>query len=405
MALSFVPTDDDTPIDPELAKWASPAQLKALQLVAENGGNVRVAEKALGLANDVLGHPIRRLRKLAASKGFSPPHGLTNPVPDPFTVTKVSTLRNRDGEITAQWVQAKPEAEEQRAAMFAAIAEAMKGLPVLPPSSPPHATLSDLLNVHVFTDYHVGMRAWSEEGGAHWDIETAERLILRAFRFMLDNSPNAAVGFIAQLGDFAHFDGLRPVTPTSGHIMDASGHYAEIVRAIIRIMLAMIAMALAKYGKVVVLMAEGNHDIASSVWMRELLKAMFANEPRIEIVDSATPFYAYEWGQTMIAVHHGHAKRLPDMPKMFANLFSAMWGRTTKRYGKAGHYHHEIKVGEDSGMVVTQYPTLAPNDSHSARHGYGSNRQTSVETYSARFGKVSELVVTPEMLEDVPLAA
>jgi hypothetical protein len=276
----------------------------------------------------------------------------------------------------------------------------MKGLPVLPPTTKPIYSVAELLNVHVFTDYHIGMRAWSEEGGAHWDIETAESLIIRAFQYMLDNSPNAAVGFIAQLGDFAHFDSLRPVTPTSGHIVDASGHYTEIVRAIIRIMLKMISMALAKYPRVVVLMAEGNHDIASSVWMRELLKAMFTEEPRVEIVDSATPFYAFEWGNTMIAVHHGHAKKLPDMPKMFANLFSAMWGRTTKRYGKAGHYHHEIVTGEDSGMKITQYPTLAPNDSHSARHGYESNRQTSVETYSARFGKMSELVVTPEMLQE-----
>ncbi|MCR2185578.1 winged helix-turn-helix domain-containing protein, partial [Salmonella enterica] len=89
---------------------------------------------------------------------------------------------------------------------------------------------------------------------------------------------------------FAHFDSLRPVTPTSGHIVDASSHYAEIVRAIIRIMRRMVEMALAKHNRVVLLMAEGNHDIASSVWMREVAKSWYVNEPRVEVIDSAHPF-------------------------------------------------------------------------------------------------------------------
>ena len=399
--LKFEPPEDVILVaDPELLRWATPTQRKALEIVTKHGKSIYKTEKDLGLNKDSLGKPIRRLYKFAASRGYAPQHDLTRIVPEPYTVTGVSTYYQKTEEIPAQWVKIKLDDSQRHAAMLEAIEEAMKGLPVLPPTTQPIYSIAELLNVHVFTDYHIGMRAWSEEGGAHWDIETAEALIIRAFRYMLDNSPNAAVGFIAQLGDFAHFDSLRPVTPTSGHIVDASGHYTEIVRAIIRIMLKMISMALAKYGRVIVLMAEGNHDISSSVWMRELLKAMFIDEPRVEIVDSATPFYAFEWGQTMIAVHHGHAKKLPDMPKMFANLFSAMWGRTTKRYGKAGHYHHEIVTGEDSGMKITQYPTLAPNDSHSARHGYNSNRQTSVETYSARFGKMSELVVTPEMLQE-----
>lgn len=399
--LTFTPPEGEKLVlDPQMLQWATDNQRKALEAVVKSGKSIQQTEKDLGLYKDALGRPIRRLYKLAASKGYSPQNDMTRIIPDPFTLSGISTYYEKTPTTPAQWVKIKLEDKLRYAAMLEGIQEAMKGLPVLPPVQHPIYSVAELLNVHVFTDYHIGMRAWDEEGGAHWDIETAEILIIRAFQYMLDHSPAAAVGFIAQLGDFAHFDSLRPVTPTSGHIVDASGHYTEIVRAIIRIMLKMISMALAKYPRVVVLMAEGNHDIASSVWMRELLKSMFAEEPRVEIVDSATPFYAFEWGQTMIAVHHGHAKRLPDMPKMFANLFAAMWGRTTKRYGKAGHYHHEIVTGEDSGMKITQYPTLAPNDSHSARHGYSSNRQTSVETYSARFGKMSELVVTPEMLQE-----
>ena len=48
-------------------------------------------------------------------------------------------------------------------------------------------------------------------------------------------------------------------------------------------------------------MAEGNHDPASSIWLRALFGALYENEPRVEVIDSPLPCYVHQHGQTMIA--------------------------------------------------------------------------------------------------------
>lgn len=401
MTLRFEP-DPTAIVDPALKEWADERTREVIDAVNLHGG-YRAAGRVLGAGHSALIRRVETAQKRAALAGYSPRHGMTETVPDGFKLRGRSVLRKLDP-VTGQRVEVlswdKSSADDERRAemLRAALDEACREVPSLPRVVGPTHSVADLLNFYVFTDYHLGMRAWADEGGADWNLEIAEDLIIRSFQYMLDNTPDSEVGFIAQLGDFAHFDGLRPVTPTSGHIVDASSHYTEIVRAVIRIMRRMTAMALAKHPKVVVLMAEGNHDIASSVWMREIAKSWYADEPRVEVVDSAHPFYAYEWGTTMLAIHHGHAAKKTDFPKLFANFFAEMWGRTKKRYGHAGHYHHEVEVAEDGGMTTKQHSTLAPNDSHAARHAYKSQRQTDVTIYSRRTGKVSELICTPEML-------
>ena len=391
MPLEFTPPDDTE----DYPEWVTPTQIKYLEALKEYGSH-RKAAIALGCGKSAISDALARYRKTAAKHGHAPGH-FDDGVAPGYRMGKV-TIQRANGLVERVWERQHPDEIQRDAAFRAAVEEACRAITPLPRVCPPAHFAGDLLNLYVFTDYHLGMRAWSEEGGADWNLQIAEDLIIRSFAYMLENTPAAEVGFIAQIGDFAHFDGLRPVTPTSGHVVDASSHYAEIVRAIIRIKRRLVEMALAKHSRVVVLDAEGNHDIASSVWMREISKAWYADEPRVEVVDSASPFYAYEWGVTMLGFHHGHCAKKLDMAKLFANLFAPMWGRTTRRYGKRGHYHHEVVVDEDGGMKTTQYPTLAPSDSHAARHGLQSVRQTMAETFSRRFGKASEIVVTPEML-------
>jgi hypothetical protein len=88
----------------------------------------------------------------------------------------------------------------------------------------------------------------------------------------------------------------------------------------------------AKHEKVVVLMAEGNHDMASSVWLRVMFRALYENEPRVEVIDSELPYYCHQHGKTMLAFHHGHLKKNDQLPLLFASQYPEVWGATTKRY-------------------------------------------------------------------------
>jgi hypothetical protein len=242
------------------------------------------------------------------------------------------------------------------------------------------------------------MLAWHKEGGADWDVKIAESTLTRCFEQMVAGAPAAATGFVNQLGDFLHSDGMLPVTPTSGHVLDQDGRFSKIVQAAIRILRRVIDIALMRHAQVVVLMGEGNHDMASSIWLRAMFKALYENEPRVHIIDSELPYYAWQHGTTMLAFHHGHLSKNDSLPLLFAAQFPEMWGATTKRYCHTGHRHHTDER-EHSGMIVTQHPTLAARDAYAARGGLISQRQASAITYHKAFGQVARNTVSPEMVE------
>jgi hypothetical protein len=258
--------------------------------------------------------------------------------------------------------------------------------------------MSTLCNLYVMTDCHVGMLAWHREGGADWDLKIAERVLTGCFEQMVMSSPQAGTGIVAQLGDWLHSDGLLPVTPTSHHILDQDGRFSKIVQVSIRILRRLVDFALVRHKKVIILMAEGNHDMASSVWLRIMFKALYENEPRVQVIDSELPFYVYQHGKTMISFHHGHIKKNDSLPILFASQYPKVWGETTKRYAHTGHRHH-VEEKEHSGMTVIQHPTLAARDAYAARGGWMAERQVSAITYHEQFGQVSKITVIPEMLE------
>lgn len=398
MALAFVPPEDAT-----YPEWVTPTQIKYLEAVKEHG-TARKAARALGLSDDTVAKSLRAYRREAARRGIAPGHFEHGTAPG-FQMAKVTVQRGPDGEVERTWERQTPDDEKREALIQAAIQAACESIPRLKPRPAPAFTADALLTEYIFTDYHLGMRAWAEEGGADWNLEIAEDLLTRSFEYLISSAPPSRVGLIAQLGDFMHFDGLCPVTPTSRHVVDAAGHYTEVVRVAVRCLRRMVDMALLKHAEVVILAAEGNHDIASSVWMRELLKALYEGEPRVAIMDSGKPYYAYQHGFTMLAYHHGHGRKKEGLSHYFAAAFPVMWGATRYRYGASGHYHHEITVKEEPGMRWTQHSTLAPNDSHSARGGYVSQRKAVANTYSEKTGRVAVLEVTPDMVEDLRLAA
>lgn len=316
----------------------------------------------------------------------------------PYVVKGVSTYFDADGVQKAQWVKTRLDDEQRQEAIKAAAEALAQNIPPADPVAPPAVTLADLLNLYVFTDYHVGMLAWHREGGQDWDLAIAERLITNAYRHMIDNAPAAAVGIVCQLGDWFHYDSFKPLTPASGHLLDADSRFPKMVEAGVRILRRIVGMALERHEKVIVLHAEGNHDEASSVWLRVMFRALFENEPRVTVEDSPLPFYAYQHGNVMLAFHHGHKVKMDGLPALFASQFREMWGKTTMAYGHSGHYHHEV-VKEFSGIKWMQHPTLAARDAHAARGGYHSERAAYAITYHSRFGQVSTLTVKPEMFE------
>lgn len=381
--------------DVQLASYATPRQLEFLEAVEKHGSNKKAA-KALGINRRTLDQSLKSLRMRAARMGYAPEHDMQRTVPEGFTVKGVSTYYDEAGKPRGQWVKSQQDDQARERAIREAFEAMAEDLPRVKPSAAP-VTVDHLATLYTLTDCHVGMLAWGKETGADWDLDIAERTLVGCFEQMVKASPPAQTGIVCQLGDYLHQDSIEPVTPTSKHLLDSDGRFSKVVTTAVRVLRRIVGMALEKHERVVVVMSEGNHDISSSIWLRVMFRALYENEPRVEVIDSELPFYVHRHGKTMLGFHHGHLKRNEQLPLTFAAQFPQVWGATAKRYIHTGHRHH-VEEKEHSGVIVVQHPTLAARDAYAARGGWISERQVRAIVYHSEFGEVARNTVTPEML-------
>ncbi|MCM2311382.1 MAG: metallophosphoesterase [Steroidobacteraceae bacterium] len=332
-----------------------------------------------------------------ARQGWAPGHGIDTALPLGQRLRGTSTLVDkRTGESVLQWVKSAEDAEAQAAVMRSAIAAMCEKIPAERARKAPLRTIADLANVYVVTDYHLGMLSWGEETGQDWDTDIAEQMLVDWFALAIDQAPAAQTAVFAQLGDFMHWDGMDAVTPASKHLLDADTRFQKLVRVAIRAIRRVIGMLLAKHERVHVLMAEGNHDPASSIWLREFMGALYESEPRVTVELSPDPYYCVEHGATALFFHHGHKRRPKDVDTVFAAKFREVFGRTKHAYAHMGHMHH-VDVKETNLMIVEQHQTLAAPDAYASRGGWISGRSAQVITYHREHGEVGRVRVSSHM--------
>lgn len=352
---------------------------------------------AMARANDNSGRTVRRwvqkAKKIVNEKGYE--------VPDNHNVKGFSTLykHHEDGTktVAVEWVKTdlvKQKFEDQ-------FKEAVERLNEVIPRQEPRDYMGDanddLACCYVVTDYHIGQLSDVMEVGEEYNEQIALELIDKWFDSALAQSPDSAVGVLAELGDFLHADNMEGVTAASGHVLDTSARPINVVDVGMRAIRLIINKMLDKHEKVHVILAEGNHNEFSSLHFRTAFTLMFENEPRVTIDNSGLPYYAFEWGDTSLFFHHGHKKNLSGLTEVFASMFRDIYGRTKYSYGHCGHLHH-AHLKENAMMTIEQHPTLAPKDAYSARGGYASKRGANVVTYHKKYGEVSRLTIRPEMV-------
>src|SRR5690606_13188391 len=238
-----------------------------------------------------------------------------------------------------------------------------------------------------------------EETGSDWDTQIAEEMLVGWFAQAMAESPDAELGVFAQLGDFLHWDGWDAVTPASKHLLDADTRFPKLARVAIRAIRRIIDMMLAKHLRVHVIMAEGNHDPTSSVWLRELCAAMYEGDPRITVDVRPDPYYGLEWGKTLLLFHHGHKRKPSNIDAVFVGKFREAFGRTEFAYAHMGHMHH-VDMKETNLMVVEQHRTLAASDAYASRGGWLSGRDAQVITYDKQYGERARRKIPAQLVED-----
>lgn len=355
--------------------------------------NIDIARK-YGISDRVI-----RIRKAKlAKKGVGHGRDVSHLVPDGYKIKGTSSLVDEFGNTKLQWVKTDTDAERQVELMKAVI-EGMKSeiTPVVPVKAARAKRDDKLLNLYTVSDFHLGMLAWADESGDDWDMKIAEDLFSRWFDAAFQKAPDAGTGVINLLGDLAHFDSLDAVTPASGHVLDADTRYQKLVRYMIRMVRRVIDMALVKHKNVRLLIVQGNHDESGMIWLAEMFSTLYDNEPRVLVDTSPDVYKMVQHGKTTLFFHHGHKARFDAIEPVMIAKFRKAFGESVYSYAHVGHLHHQ-KIVESRNMIVEQHRTLAAKDAYASRGGWMSGRSANVITYSAEYGEVARLTISPEML-------
>ena len=355
--------------------------------------NIDIARK-YGISDRVI-----RIRKAKlAKKGVGHGRDVSHLVPDGYKIKGTSSLVDEFGNTKLQWVKTDTDAERQVELMKAVI-EGMKSeiTPVAPVKAVRAKRDDKLLNLYTVSDFHLGMLAWGDESGDDWDMKIAEDLFSRWFDAAFQKAPDAGTGVINLLGDFAHFDSLVAVTPASGNVLDADTRYQKLVRYMIRMVRRVVDMALVKHKNVRLLIVQGNHDESGMVWLAEMFSTLYDNDPRVFVDTSPDVYKMVQHGKTTLFFHHGHKARFDAIEPVMIAKFRKAFGESVYSYAHVGHLHHQ-KIVESRNMIVEQHRTLAAKDAYASRGGWMSGRSANVITYSAEYGEVARLTISPEML-------
>jgi hypothetical protein len=360
-------------IDPKLREFATVRELDYIEAIEELGSQ-RLAGEKFGVARGTVSAAIEKLKRRAALRGYSPKHDMTRIVPDGFKLRGVSSLYNKDGKLSAQWVKSSADDERREQMMREAIAvlsEDVKGR--APLSAPPARAREDLLAIYPLGDPHIGMYAWSQEAGDDFDLDIAREQTLGAVDRLMASAPDAHTAVILPLGDVFHANDQSNATPGHKHQLDVDSRYVRVLQVGIETFRHAILRALEKHQKVIVRFVQGNHD-PQAIWALSFtIAAYFSNEPRVEVDLSPSKFWFLKFGKVLIGATHGDTVKHEGLLGVMAADRAEDWGLTKHRYWYTGHVHNTT-VKEFPGVVCESFRTLAAKDAYAAGAGYRAGR-------------------------------
>jgi hypothetical protein len=350
------------------------------------------AERRALLDGEMPEGDLRKLKARAALQGWAPKHDYTRTVPEPFKVRGVSTLYNGKGEVAAQWVKSSLDKDMAAEALRATIEEL--GRQVVPreltvPRQEDEAD-DDILVEYPIGDPHVGMLAWGKEtGGEDYDLEIAERLHVEAMSKLVNLAPRSAIGIVANLGDFFHTSNYSGLSQ-SGHRLDVDSRLPKMIEVGVRMLTAMVDLALGRHDQVLLYNVIGNHDMELALALSTIMKAYYRLEPRVQVPTAELPrkHHYYQFGKVLLGFTHGDRTKGRDLPTLMAEHDKGRpWGATEFRYFHHGHVHSDNKA-EFPGCIVESFRNLPPNDAWHASERWRSGSDMTAIVHHRNHGEI-----------------
>lgn len=272
--------------------------------------------------------------------------------------------------------------------MAEAAISAMKSIRPVPRVKRTKLSGDGMMAVFPIADPHVGSMSYIKETGVDCNVGKVSELVTSGFSAVSDLTAPADRCVIAILGDLMHYDGIKPVTNVSGHLLDADTRYSRMYEASLSCLATIINIAMRRHNKVEVVIVQGNHDTMSSVTIAIALRGIFSGNRHVSIVDNRNPFVYIKHGKVLLGLHHGDVAPA-RLASVMASDVPEMWGETEHRVWFCGHKHCRSVV-EFPGVTVERFrPPHNGRDYWSHKSGYRSAGEIVSVVFSEEHGEVS----------------
>ena len=369
-------------------------QRQIVELHKQGLGYTKIGEK-VGCSRYAVRDSLQSVKARAATQGWSPQHDMVHTVPDGFNVKGVSTYYNDEGKPVGQWVKSASDKERQLEialeAFKAGFLEEIDGL-YKPVQAPEAAKEADRLSAYLIGDHHLNALCWSPEtGGDDWDTNIAQDVLIKAVDKLVSVAGDSEVGALINLGDFLHANSSDNKT-AKGTPVDVDGRLGRVIRIVGNLFRVLITRMLETHKEVWLINVRGNHDPDASLWLNEMMRLYFANEPRVKVFDNFSKWIHFEWGETLVVLHHGDRVKTQALYEAVTRDYAEEWGRTRYRYLYHGHIHHRT-VTELGGLHLESFGVLCPPDAYHSASGYGSARSMSCVILDKKYGEHSRFKI------------
>jgi len=355
--------------------------------------SIAAIAREIGIASSTAREAVARVRRRAAKHGYSPEHDMTRPCPSTHYVKGVSTLYDKDGNITQQWVKSQADTDRLTELAEELARSACESVTPIKPSTRKTRQVDDnRLTAYPIGYAHVGLYCWNEDAEEDWSCDHVESVMLEKFAEVLAGSSDTAEALLVNLGDWFHTDTPENVTRRSGHSLDVDTRWSRVVRVGLRLIRTMIDSCLLKHEEVRVINEIGNHDDQTAVMLSICLAGIYEQEPRVLIDTSPDVFHWHEFGNNLIGVHHGHKCKPDQLYRVMAEDQREAWGRCQYRYWYTGHIHHQRTI-DIGGAQVESFRTIIPKDNYAQSNGYRGQRSICSITLDREHGECARKIV------------
>jgi hypothetical protein len=323
------------------------------------------------------------------------------PVPEGHEVLGVSTLFGSDGKVTGQWVKTGAVRSAGTFDMLDAITRFCRDhVPAQPVIHriPVNHYDPDALNAFVWGDPHIGLLSHARETGHNFDLKIACADLRRSADLLIARAPQAGHALFVDVGDLWHAQDDNQTTPRGKNKLDVDGRKSKILDEGLTALVYMLDRLLASHDTVTMVIVPGNHDPDQALVTRVFLQAWYRNEPRLTVLDNASPWIYHRFGQNMFLMTHGDARMKPqELGEIMLADRPEMAGQCRHRVAFTGHIHHK-NVQEFRWGRWESFNSLCAPDFWHHKEGYRSERLVECITYHSRFGERSRVRLTREEL-------